>query len=228
MSAKKLSSKAYEIEEGEVYEPYTSGQTLPEFTFKAVLSGIVIAAVWSLLRPRELLELWSMSRPQALVGWTTLTLVLALAPHVEEAILVGILMAGAIHLLRQVRLDVTTRREDDTLHVEPHGNLWFGSAHALEDELLALLASERDVSRMVIHCGGLGRIDLTGAWTLARRSVATALSRIQQQTSTSTAWTWRRGSWQGRSTPLPRSAARMSGPPGSSHSSMSLTPCSIA
>jgi len=134
---------------------------------RAVLSGIVIGAVWNLFRPRELLAIWPLSKPQALVGWTTFAMVLALAPHVEDAILVGILMSGAIHLLRQIRLDVTSRREGDTLHVEPHGNLWFGSAPALEDELLALLAKEPDVSRIVIHCGGLGRIDLTCAWTLS-------------------------------------------------------------
>jgi putative OPT family oligopeptide transporter len=46
MSAKKLSSKAYELKPGEVYEPYTAGQLLPEFTFKAALSGIVLGIVF--------------------------------------------------------------------------------------------------------------------------------------------------------------------------------------
>ncbi len=40
---------------------------------KAVLAGIVIAAVRSLFRPRELAALWTFSKPQALVGWTTFT-----------------------------------------------------------------------------------------------------------------------------------------------------------
>jgi len=46
MSPKKLSSKAYELQEGEVYEPYTAGQSLPEFTFKAALSGIILGIVF--------------------------------------------------------------------------------------------------------------------------------------------------------------------------------------
>jgi len=46
MSAKKLSSKAYELKEGEAYEPYTAGQTLQEFTFKAALSGIVLGIIF--------------------------------------------------------------------------------------------------------------------------------------------------------------------------------------
>jgi anti-anti-sigma regulatory factor len=37
----------------------------------------------------------------------------------------------------------------------------------MEERLLARLAEEPDVTRIVIRCGGLGRIDLTGAYTLA-------------------------------------------------------------
>ncbi|MCG6958098.1 MAG: STAS domain-containing protein [Gemmatimonadetes bacterium] len=134
---------------------------------KAVLAGIVIAAIWKLLRPRELLTLWNLSRPQALVGWATFGLTLALSPHVDHAVLIGILLAGAVHLLREVRLDVASQREGETLHLHPGGVLWFGSAPTLEDEILAQIAGEPDVSRVVIHCGGLGRVDLTGAWSLA-------------------------------------------------------------
>ncbi len=46
MSQKKLSSKAYELEPGEEYVPYTAGQTLPEFTFKAALSGIILGVIF--------------------------------------------------------------------------------------------------------------------------------------------------------------------------------------
>ena len=45
--------------------------------------------------------------------------------------------------------------------------LWYGSAPAMEEGLLARLAEEPDVRRVVLRCGGLGRIDLTGAYTLA-------------------------------------------------------------
>jgi len=46
MSSKKLSAKAYELRDGEVYEPYTAGQTLSEFTFKAALTGIILGIVF--------------------------------------------------------------------------------------------------------------------------------------------------------------------------------------
>jgi len=150
---------------------------------RAVLAGIVISAVWNLFRPRALMALWYLSRPQALVGWSTFVLTLALAPHVEHAVLLGILIAGAVHLLREIQIDVVTHREGDTLHVEPKGVLWFSSAPALEDAIITQLARERGVTRVVIHCGGLGRIDLTGAWSLSQmlEDIRSADIRIDMQ-----------------------------------------------
>ena len=46
MTTKKLSSKAYELKPGETYEPYTAGQTLPEFTLKAAVSGILLGIIF--------------------------------------------------------------------------------------------------------------------------------------------------------------------------------------
>ncbi len=42
----KLPRTAYTLEEGEEYTPYTAGQTLSEFTLKAVLTGIVLGIVF--------------------------------------------------------------------------------------------------------------------------------------------------------------------------------------
>ncbi len=134
---------------------------------RAVLAGIVIAAVWSLFRPRTLLRIWSVSKSQALIAWGTFALTLALAPHVEHAVLLGVLAAGAVHLLKELRPVVASRRVGGTLHLEPQGVLWFGSAPVLDDVILAALSDEPDVEEVVIHCGGLGRIDLTGAYQLA-------------------------------------------------------------
>ena len=43
---KKLARTAYELKEGESYVPYTDGQVLSEFTFKAAISGIVLGMVF--------------------------------------------------------------------------------------------------------------------------------------------------------------------------------------
>ena len=134
---------------------------------RAVLAGIVIASVLSLIRPRQLVGLWGISRPQALVAWGTWIATLLLSPKIDHAVLVGIALAAAVHLWRELSPHVSAERVDDTLVLEPSGVLWFGSAPALEDKLFARLAEEPDVDRVVVRCAGLGRIDITGAYTLA-------------------------------------------------------------
>lgn len=134
---------------------------------RAVLSGIVIAAIWKLVKPRKVLGLWAMSPTQAFVGWVTFAATLALAPKIDQAILIGIGLSAAVHLWRELTPHVTAERVGDTLVVRPSGVLWFGSAPALEDLVFERLADEADVQRIELRCEGLGRIDLTGAHTLA-------------------------------------------------------------
>jgi SulP family sulfate permease len=115
-----------------------------------------------------MVNLWSLSRAQALVGWTAFFLTLALAPHVEEAVILSVVLAMSVHLWRELTPGFVARTEGDTLHLELRGVLWFGSAPILERALLAHLEASRSIHRVVLHLGGLGRVDLTGAMALRR------------------------------------------------------------
>jgi len=134
---------------------------------RAILASIVIAAVWRLVRPSRLVDLWRVSRPQALVAWFTFVATLTLAPAIDRAILLGIALSAAVHLWWELRPHVTATRDGETLVFEPSGVLWFGSAPALEDALFGRLADEPGITRVVVRCQGLGRIDLSGAYSLA-------------------------------------------------------------
>ena len=135
---------------------------------KAVLAGIVIAAVGGLVKPRMLVNVWALSRIQALVVWFTLALCLLLAPRIEQALLLGILLSLAIHVWRERRAGFDSWMEGDVLHLEVTGILWFASAPRLEEALVSRLTDAGGVSEIVIHLDGLGRIDLTGALILKR------------------------------------------------------------
>jgi SulP family sulfate permease len=132
----------------------------------AVLAAVVIAAVVPLIRLRPLLRLVRYSRGQFVVAATTFALTLALSPHVERALVVGVLLAIALHLRRELALEVSSWVEDGTLHLRPRGVLWFGTARRLEDAVLDLLARHAEASRLAVHLDSLGRIDLTGALAL--------------------------------------------------------------
>ncbi len=135
---------------------------------RAVLAAVVISAVTKLIQLRRLAGLWRLSIPQAVIGWTTFVLTLALAPHVEEAVILSVALALGVHLWRELTPGYSVRRKDDTLHLELRGVLWFGSAPTLERALLAHLAEAKEVRRVVFDLRGLGRIDLTGALVLSQ------------------------------------------------------------
>jgi SulP family sulfate permease len=130
----------------------------------AVLAGIVIGAAVGLIRPLPLLGLARLSRPQFAVAMATFVLTLAL--RVEQAVLAGIGLAVAVHLWRELNLEIPGWSEGATLHLRPRGVLWFGTAPRVEDEFVRLLGEHRDSSRIVLHLDGLGRIDMTGALAL--------------------------------------------------------------
>jgi sulfate permease, SulP family len=132
----------------------------------AVLAGLVIVAAISLVDLKPFREYWHNSRPQFLVAVPTFAATLAFAPRVERGLLVGIALAFAVHLWREMRIDLTTRVADQTLHVHPEGVLYFASAPMLDTRLTGLLAEHPHITSVVIDVHRLGRLDLTGLMAL--------------------------------------------------------------
>ena len=65
---------------------------------RATLGGVVVAAVIGLVRPVALVVTVRQSPANALVAWSTFAATLALAPQVEQGVLVGILLSLAMGL----------------------------------------------------------------------------------------------------------------------------------
>jgi SulP family sulfate permease len=135
----------------------------------AVLGAIVIVAVAPLLTVGPVRRFWAFSRPQGLVAAATFVITLALAPRIDRAVLIGIGLAVTVHLWRELHVQVPSWTEHQALHLRPRGVLFFASAPPIEKTFGDLLAAHPDTERLVLHCDGLGRIDLTGA--LALRTV---------------------------------------------------------
>lgn len=129
----------------------------------AVLAAIVIGAVAPLVRLGPILRLWRLSKPQFGVAAATFLLTLALAPRIERAVLVGIGLAVAIHLWRELRIEERVWVEGDTLHLRPTGVLWFGDAQELQNRYVARLREPSNARAVVLHLDGIGRLDLSGA-----------------------------------------------------------------
>lgn len=132
----------------------------------AVLGGLVISAVLSLVDYRAPVLYWRWSRPQFVVGVVTAVATLALAPHVERGVLLGVATALAVHLWRELNVTVPAEVVGDSLHLRPSGVLYFGSAPAVERAITTLMTEHPDLDRVVVHLEAVGRLDVTGALML--------------------------------------------------------------
>lgn len=139
---------------------------------RAVLAGLVIAATLSLIDVRPFLASWRLSPLQAGIAMATFVATLAFAPRIERGVLVGVGLAVAVHLWRELPLHVRAELADgDVLHLWPQGVLYYASAPALQDRVIDALADHPETRALVLHLSGLGRIDLSGM--LAVRALLT-------------------------------------------------------
>jgi SulP family sulfate permease len=134
----------------------------------AVLGALVIAGVANLVRFEPFGLFKRAARLQFIVAMITFLLTLALAPHVEYALIIGVAFAVGAHLWRELRLAIPAWTEGGTLHIAPRGVLYFASAPSVEEAFSTLLAQHPESERLLIHLEGLGRVDLTGALVLQR------------------------------------------------------------
>ncbi|MFD2093199.1 SulP family inorganic anion transporter [Blastococcus deserti] len=134
---------------------------------RTVLAGLVLTAALPLLDPRVFSRQWRLSRPQTGVAVATFVATLAFAPRIERGVLVGVALAVAVHLWRELRLHVQAELTvDGTLHLRPQGVLYYASAPALQDQLVEVVACHPGTRRIVLHLNELGRIDLSGMLTI--------------------------------------------------------------
>jgi SulP family sulfate permease len=133
---------------------------------RAVLAGIVIAAVVKMAQFPALIRMARYARLQAAVGWLTFGATLFLSPRIDQAVVLGIGLAIGLHLWRELKVAVESDYEGTTLRLEPHGVLYFASAPWLDEALDRQLAAHPETERVVIDLRHLGRIDFTGALVL--------------------------------------------------------------
>ena len=134
----------------------------------AVLGALIITGVAKLIDVRSLAGLFRESPAQAVVGVGTLIATLALAPRVERGVLVGIVLALAVHLYREMSVTVSHEVSAKKLIIRPQGVLWFAAVPRIDGVLRALLAEHVEIAHVDIDLTGVGRLDYSGAAALER------------------------------------------------------------
>lgn len=129
----------------------------------AALAGVIISSVWGLVRLGGVMTVFRASRSQGVVALTTFVLTLALSPRIDEAVLIGVVLAIGQHLRREQRLDLDVVVEDAVLRVTPRGVLWYGSAQKFEEAMPGFLADHPEAGAVEIDLMGCGHVDYSGA-----------------------------------------------------------------
>ena len=97
----------------------------------AVLAATIIVAVRSLITVRPFLDYRRYTRLQFKIALATFALTIAVAPHVEWAVVAGVAMAIGAHLWRELRVSISAWTEANTLHLALKGVLYFASSPLL-------------------------------------------------------------------------------------------------
>ena len=153
---------------------------------QAVLAAIVVAAVVGLLRPREFLRLWRISRVEAVIAAITFIVTIAAAPALYWGVLSGVLMSLSHFLFERLhpRIIEVGLHPDGSLRdrhlwqlpplaprllaLRMDAELDFASASALERRVTEHLAAHPEVVHLCLLAQPINRMDVTGVETFAQ------------------------------------------------------------
>ena len=82
--------------------------------------------------------------------------------------MVGVALALAVHLYRELTITTPSRRHGDRLIVAPEGVLWFATVPGLDRMIRGEIADHPDLRQVEVDLAGVGRLDLTAAAALRR------------------------------------------------------------
>ncbi|SFV77354.1 Sulfate permease [hydrothermal vent metagenome] len=153
---------------------------------QATLAAVIIMAVINLIKFAPILHAWKVEKHDAIVAVTAFTLTLLFAPHLENGIVIGVILSLALFLYRTMepRFTELSAHDGSTMLVNAlenklescevvsivkfSGSLYFGNAGYFEDKILKLIADKKQCLRYVIvDMAGINQIDASGEDVLA-------------------------------------------------------------
>lgn len=169
---------------------------------QAVLAAIIMMAVASLVNFEAMRHAWQVQRHDGVAAVLTFVAALALAPHLDLAILVGAGLSLLLFLYRTMRPRVTIlgsdagseravaggARPEPVVAVRYDGQLYFGNVSYFEDTLLDIAARSPKVRYVLVVADGINQMDASGeqavrrlAERLAESGVGLAFSGLKPQ-----------------------------------------------
>ena len=146
---------------------------------QAVLAAVIMMAVISLFRFGDIAHAWRVQRHDGIAGAATFVAALALAPHLDLAILAGAALSVGFFLYRTMRprVAILGRHPDGALRdaavhglplsehivaVRFDGQLYFANVPYFEDSVLAVSARFPKARSILVVGDGINQIDASG------------------------------------------------------------------
>ena len=146
---------------------------------QATLAAVIIMAVINLIKFKPMVHAWKAQPHDGVVAVITFVLTLAMAPHLDKGILVGVALSIGLFLYRTMRprVAVLSRYEDGTMRditvhnlptspmisvVRFDGSLYFANAGYFETKVLEVVAANPELRYIIIDAQGINQLDATG------------------------------------------------------------------
>ncbi len=146
---------------------------------QAVLASVIMMAVIGLINASGFIHAWKAKRSDGIISVISFLCTLYFAPHLEEGIMVGVVLTFLLFIYKNLRPRVAllSKSEDNTLKsaikcglrecdhiavVRFDGSLIFTNATYLEDKVLEYITEKPDLMHILIECSGINDIDASG------------------------------------------------------------------
>lgn len=151
---------------------------------QATLAAVIIMAVINLVKIEPIKHAWKAEKHDGIVAVVTFALTLIMAPHLEQGIIIGVVLAMALFIYRTMRprMAVLSRFHDGTfrdIHVHTEldrckkivmfrfdMSLYYANAGFFETQVLEMVADNPDAEYLILDAEGINTIDATGAEVL--------------------------------------------------------------
>ncbi len=151
---------------------------------QATLAAVIMMAVIGLINVKSIKHAWRVQRLDGIVALSTFILTLAFAPHLENAIMIGVILSLIFYLYRTMRprIAILSRHHDGALRdakvyglgncesiniVRFDGSLYFANTNYFEDKILEIAADNPELKFIIVYAEGINDIDATGEEMLA-------------------------------------------------------------
>ncbi len=146
---------------------------------QSVLAAVIMVAVLGLINVSGFIHAWKAQWYDGAIAIISFISTLIFAPHLDKGIMIGVVLSLLVFLYKSMRPSVATlsRTEDhalrDSLHhglkeceyismVRFDGPLFFANASYLEDQIMDIMLSKKNLKHIVIVSNGINDIDASG------------------------------------------------------------------